>query len=326
MKLQKGFFFFLCFLAYRIEAEPLRVLIDGVHEVSLDNQEGTVVPLSYISSAIIRVEGDTRFFRGIQLDLTAPQSYLAYRGSLASVIYAEMDRIPPLGAADVEARQISFEALPAKILNTWQIPLRSFHGLRTSPYVTVPTGIISLSSFPLLFRLMPVIKGISEELENMVFQLSVKPILSEEGAVRLSFRYPPQLPGRPVTVLMDDEVIENIEEERLLKEGEHHLVILSDDYRNQSRRFMVERAKIMDLLVELQDPTPLIIFESPENAHIFLDNVPVVNPQAPYAVEPGAHEVRFQISDYSIIRPLTVQKGKTYRVALSVDVNITENE
>jgi hypothetical protein len=300
--------------------------MSGTGEVSLDIAESTAVSLSYISSAAISLRGDTRFFRGIQIELNAPQSWLNYQGSLASVIYTNLDRIPPEGAADVNASQISLEALPGKIQNTWQIPLKPNHGLRSSPYITVPTGVIPPESFPLLFRLMPVIKGISQELENMVFQLTVKPILSDEGAIRLSIRYPEQLAGRLVTVLIDDKVVENIREERLLKEGEHNLVVLSEDYRSQNRRFVVERAKIIDLLVELQDTTPLIYFEYPENARIFLDNVPVANPGTPQPVEPGLHEVRFQVSDYSVIRPVTVEKGKTYCVALSVDVNITENE
>jgi hypothetical protein len=129
-----------------------------------------------------------------------------------------------------------------------------------------------------------------------------------------------------VSILIDDKMVENGDEEQLLKEGEHSLVIVSEDYRSLSRRFVVERAKILDVQVELQDPTPLILFEYPENARIFLDNVLVNDPQAPHPVEPGLHEVRFQVSDYSIIRPVTVQKGKTYKVALSVDVDITENE
>jgi hypothetical protein len=196
--------------------------------------------------------------------------------------------------------------------------------LKNSPYATVPTGIVPPLSFPLIFRLMPVIKGISEEMENMTFTLLVKPILGDEGAVKISFRFPEQLPGRAFTVLIDDKVIEKPGEERLLKEGEHDLVVLSEDYRNQSRRFMVERAKVMDLSVELQDPTPLIFFEYPEGAKIFLDDISVSNPQSLQPVEPGFHEVRFQVSDYSIIRPITVQKGKTYKVALSVDVDILE--
>jgi hypothetical protein len=316
----------LWLLGFSVKAEPLRALIEGVHEVSLDSVEGTTVPLSYIGSALIVLEGDTRFFRGIQLELTAPQPWLAYRGSLAAVIYGNLNKIPEPGVADLEVRQFSFEPLPNKIQNIFQIPLREAHGFRNSPYAMVPTGIVPSSSFPLVFRLMPIIKGISEEMENMTFNLLVKPILSDEGAVKINVRFPEQLPGKAFTVLIDDTVIEKPGEERLLKEGEHNLVVLSEDYRNQSRRFLVERARVLDLTLELQDPTPLICFEYPEGAGIFLDNVPVSNPRSFRPVEPGLHEVRFQVSDYSIIRPITVQKGKTYKVALSVDVNIAETD
>ena len=89
---------------------------------------------------------------------------------------------------------------------------------------------------------------------------------------------------------------------------------------------MVERAKILDLAVELLDTTPLLVFESPEGAKIYVDNRQVMDINSPFPVEPGSREVRFQMNNYSIIRPVIVQKGKTYKIALSVDVNITEND
>jgi len=316
----------LLIFSAHLKAEPLRVFIAGEAEISLDRLEGITIPLSYTDTALIHLRGDTRFFRGIQLDLSAPQGFLAYRGHLGSAFYADVNRVPRPGIADLEAKELSFEPLPNRILNTWQIPLRQSHGLRSSPYVTIPTGIVPPASFPMLFRLLPVIKGTSEELEKMVFQLQVRPILSDEGAVKISFIYPEQLPGRPVTVLINDEVIERHNEELLLREGEHHLLILSEDYRNQSRRFMVERARILELQIELQDPTPLLIFEYPEGARIFVNSRQVNDPQAPFPVEPGIHEILFQMSNYTIIRPISVQRGKTYRIALSVDINITENE
>jgi hypothetical protein len=160
----------------------------------------------------------------------------------------------------------------------------------------------------------------------MTFQLSVKPIFSDEGAVRFIPRYPEQLQGRPFTVLIDDVLVENPSIELLLKEGEHHLVILSEDYRNESRRFMVERARVLELAVELQDPTPLIILESPENTRVFLDNRLVRNESEAIPVEPGVHEVKFQVSDYAITKSITVQRGKTYRIALTVDVSVSESD
>jgi hypothetical protein len=326
VKIRYSIVTFLFFLSIQTQAEPVRVLVAGTLEMSVDKPAGASIPLGYNGSAVLSLAGDTRFFRGIELELSAPRAWLANQGSLAVAVYAELDRIPPKGVADINGRRILFEPIPNKLQTVYQIPLRPNHGLRTSPYVTVLPAVILPESYPLLFRIMPVIKGLSEELETMVFQLSAKPILSDEGAVKISFRYPEQLPGKPFTILIDDTVIEAPIEERLLKEGEHHLVILSEDYRNENRRFLVERAKVLDLAIAVQDSTPLIIFEAPENAQIFLDNEPIPGSLEPYPVEPGSHEVRFLVGDYTTIQILNVQRGKTYRVALTVDVNVSESE
>ncbi|MDR2304659.1 MAG: hypothetical protein LBE10_08745 [Treponema sp.] len=314
----------LFFFSFRIEAEPLRVIIQGNLLVSLENTAKLSLPLTYNSSALVSLGEDTRFFKGVELELGAPSAWLSYQGSLAIAMYANPDHIPEAGIADLDAKRIVFEPLPAKIQSVYQIPLRRNHDLRNSPYVSVPTGVIPVTSFPLLIRLMPVLKGMNEELETMNFQLSAKPILGDEGILALSFRWPEQLPGKPFTALIDDVMIENPGESRFLKEGEHHLVILSDDYRNENRRFIIERAKVLELSIELKDPTPVIYFEAPENARIFLNNEPVLNKTAPCLVEPGTHEVQFHIGDYGIFKTLQVQKGKTYKVSMEVDVSVNE--
>jgi hypothetical protein len=307
-------------------AEPLRVVNAGNLLVSLDKPGGDSISLSYADSAVISLGEDIRFFRGIELEFTLPQTYLPHRGSLALVLYGNLDRIPEPGVADLDARQLFIEPIPNKLQVIYQIPIRSGHGLRPSPYVSLPAGIVAPASFPLLFRVMPVDKGLSEEVETMRFQLSAKPLFSDEGAVRVMLRYPEQLPGRPVTVLIDDEVAEKPQEARLLKEGEHRLVIISNDYRNENRRFLIERAKTLALTITLQDTTPLVFFEAPESARIFFDNEAVESGAQPLAAEPGLHEVRFQMSDYSVVKPLTIQRGKTYRVAMEVDVSVSESE
>jgi hypothetical protein len=103
-------------------------------------------------------------------------------------------------------------------------------------------------------------------------------------------------------------------------------VVLSDDYRNESRRFIVEKAKILDLIINLQDPTPLIIFEAPENARIYLNNNLVLRNSGPVPVDPGIHEAKFQVGDYSLSKTISVQRGKTYRVAMAVDIDVEEND
>jgi len=307
-------------------AESFRALVAGSLELSSSNPEGSSISIGSNGSALIRLGKDTRFLRGVELELTAPQGWLAHRGSLAMLVYSELDHQPTKGTNDLEGRRVAFEPLPNKVVTIYQIPIRSPHGLRTSPYAVVLPDTVLPSSFPILFRLMAIIKGMSEELENMTFTLTARPIFSNEGAVKISPRYPQQLRGRPFTVLIDDIVIENPAEERLLREGEHHLVVLSDDYRNESRRFMVERTKTIELLIELQDSTPLIVFESPENAKIFLNNNPVSNDSGPIPVEPGVHEAKFLIGDYTLTKTINVQRGKTYKIAVSLDIDVAESD
>jgi len=313
------------FLAIPLAAESFRSMVMGNIELSAENPEGTSLNLAYNGSALIQLGRGSRFLRGIELELSAPQAWLSHRGSMAMQVYAELDRLPTSGINDLEGRRIAFEPLSNRIKIVYQIPVRRGHGLRTTPYVTVPADTTLPTSFPLLFRLMPIVKGLSEELESMQFLLTARPILGDEGAVRLNFRYPEQLRGKPFTVLIDDVVMENIAEELLIKEGEHHLVVLSDDYRNESRRFLVERAKRSDITIDLQDPAPLIIFEAPENARIFLNNNPISRETGPIPVEPGVYEAKFQVGDYTLTKTITAQRGKTYRVALSVGIDVEEN-
>jgi hypothetical protein len=322
---------FLCSIARLcgssfLGAEQLRILNDGNILVSLDKSGGDSINLSCLGAAVILLDQETRFFRGIEMELTVPQTYMAHRGSLALALYTDLDKTPDPGIADLEARQISMEPIPNKIQIIYQIPIRPGHGLRDSPYATLPAGIVPPESFPLLFRILPAIKGLSEELETMTFRLSVKPILSDEGAVRIIPRYPEHLGRRPFTTLIDDEVVERPQDTRLLKEGEHSLVIISDDYRNENRRFVIERGKILELGIALQDTIPLVYFEAPDNALIFFDNETVDSNRQPISTEPGLHEVRFQMGDYTMVKPVTILRGKTYRVALAVDVFIAESD
>ena len=317
----------LLFPLISLHAESFRTVVEDSFLVSHEKPEGVSFPMGINSSVIFNLDGEIRFLRGIELELSAPQIWLSYRNSLVMAVYNNINPQTASGAADMDGDKIAFEPLPAKLQIVYQLPVRQSHGLRTTPYITVPvTGVVQPSTFPILFSLSPTMKGLTNEFENMTFRMTVRPILSDEGAVRVVTRYPPQLRNRPITVLINDSVINNLSEYVFLKEGEHHLLILSDDYRNESRRFVVERARLLDLVIELQDPTPVLVFEAPQNAEIFLDNAPLTVGREPVMVEPGQHEVRFRIGDYTVIRTLNVQRGKTYRVALEMDMTIDEIE
>jgi hypothetical protein len=309
-----------------LQAQPFRTFVEGSIEINADKPAGGSFTVGINSSVLLTLAGDTRFIRGVEIEINAPQTWLQYRGSLVMVVYNSINPQTASGIADINGTQTALEPLPARLQILFQLPIRQSHGLRTTTSVIVPGNIALPSTFPVLFRIMPVIKGLSIELENMTFNLTARPIYSDEGAVRLITNYPAQLKDKPFTMLIDDKVISNIQEQIVLKEGEHHLVILSDDYRNESRRFIVERSKVLDLTIELQDPTPVLFFEGPQNSLIYLNNTRIFNNYEPVTVQPGMHEIRFQVGDYTVTQNLNVQRGKTYRIALNVDMLIQESD
>ncbi|MDR0668587.1 MAG: hypothetical protein LBF95_00775 [Treponema sp.] len=297
-------------------AEEPRAEVLGMVPLEIARGVQSRVSIPHNGAALVSAGEDWRFFRGLELECAAPAEWLSYPDSLALSVDTDL--------AGTDGRRFFYEVLPGKLRTVYRIPLREAHGMESTPYARVLPGYVPPASFPILIRLVP-LNGTGNELEKMNFEISIRPILGDEGAVRIGFRYPEHLPDRPFSVLIDDRAVET-PVDLLLKAGEHRLLVLSDDYRNENRLFLVERGRVLDLDIALEDPTPLLFFEAPEQAVIFLDNRALEGTRGPVPVEPGFHEVRFQVSDYSIAKTIQVQRGKTYRVAITVDVDVAESE
>ncbi|HPC70673.1 MAG TPA: hypothetical protein PLB48_02600 [Treponema sp.] len=316
----------LCLLSILspLGAETFRTTLKGSVEISPLKPEGKSLTLTYIDAVLVTLSPESAFLRGIEVELKVPQVYLKYRSSVGMSLYNGLKEIQKPGVVDFQLERLAFEIIPAKLQAVYHIPLRQGHGLKTSPYVTVPTGIVQPQTFPLLIRLMPLIKGLSEEVETMEFGLTIRPIIADEGALKLHIRTPDSKKDKPFTVLIDDTVIQDFSKEQILKSGEHHLSIISEDYRSESRTFIIERARTLDVSIDLRDTTPILQFEAPDNTKVYLDDDLINNLRQLKTVEPGVHTVRFQVGDYSVVKQLTIEKGKTYKVVLTVDVSVNE--
>jgi hypothetical protein len=307
-----------------LNAEIFRVLVKDRIKLNDDMVSGVSVSLSYDDSVLISLDQDIRFIRGIELELTAPQSWLNYEGSIAAGLYSNIGKIPGTTPVYVEAAPLFFEPLPNKIQTVYQIPLHARHGLRDTPYLTLFKTPVSPKNFPVLFRLTSVTKEWNNELKNLRFQLNVKPIFSDEGLLIVNVQRPKYPPNGSYSLLIDEQVTDNLSDGIFIKEGEHSLTLLSQDYRAEKRRFVIERGKTLSLSIVLHDLTPLLIFEAPKQARIFVDDAPVARTSVPLAVEPGKHDIRIQLSDYTIMKTAAIEKGKTYRIAIIMDMRIEE--
>jgi len=303
-------------------AEGFRVRSMTPITVDATVPEPQTVEIGYNDAIGVVFAQNPAYIKAIEIEVKIPKSMLEYQNSMAWGLYRKVQPLPNAKKIDYQAEEISLQSLPSRLTFVLQIPLRKDHGLKTSPYATVLQSIQDPSKGPLLFRLLPIMKGLPEDIEAIGFTVRIKPILADEGAFRLGIEYP-QGEQKPVTVYIDDVPVQNPKATQILATGTHHLSVVSDDYRNELRVFTVEQARMTELSVRMQDTAPRLYLLAPENARVYLDDVELANAKDGMVIEPGDHTVRFTIGDYEVTRPLTIEKGKDYTVSMLIDVNIT---
>jgi hypothetical protein len=311
--------FALCFAP--VTAETVKAPLAGKLIIDTTKNEAVTVAFPESQAVMLDIDGDVRFLRGVELELTSPQSAFA-KSTYVLTLYRDVKEANET-PDEREAKPLYTESLAGKIAPVYQIPFRSDSGLRRTPYVTILPETLDETAFPLLVRVTP---AKTSPDETALFHLSARPVFSDEGAVKVTIRYPQLLRDRPVSVLVDDEVMEDMGAALFLREGEHQLLVISEDYRTESRRFFVDRGKTTDIFITLKDTTPLLLFEAPDRALIFINNRRIISTDTPYPITPGIYDIKIQVSDYTIIKTVQVQKGKTYRIAFTVDMSVNETD
>jgi hypothetical protein len=293
--------------------------------VTVDSQkpEAQSVELGYYDALGILFPKNTAFIRGVEIEVKTPQGMLSYQNGMAYGLYRKATPAPNAGAIDYQAEQITLQPLPSRLSFVLQIPLQKNHGLKTGPYSTVLNYVHDAAKGPLVFRLLPVMKGLPDNIESLKFTVRIKPILANEGAMQLKLAYPEE-PSKPVAVRVDEMPVQNPDSLLVLNPGEHHLSIVSDDYRNEVRVFTVEPARVTDIAIKMKETTPHLTLVAPANAVILLDGKKIEANRDNVVIDEGNHLIMFKIGDYELTRQLAVEKGRDYTVTMLIDVNVSE--
>jgi hypothetical protein len=306
-------------------AEDLRVQLTGV--VTANGEDSSRASMSFADGAALTLPEDVEFMDGIELELKIPRAAQAAKGAFLLLIYKRVSPAPDPSVVSYSAERVAMLVIPAKVSENYQIPLRADHGIKAGPYA-VSLPMVRPQDFPIVVRLMPAIKGLSPELEAAAFSLKAKPVLRDEGHVSLALSWEAGLdPGSPLTVAIDDREIKEYLKPISLKSGAHALRVSGPDVRDRFQSFSLERGQRLTLDVALEDVVPRLVLEYPEKTLVELDGKRLeLASGAAMALSPGDHVVSFTVGDYSIQRKLSVRRGRTYRVALLVDVRVEEGE
>ena len=277
--------------------------------------------------AIILPE-DTTFFQGIELEIKIPEVLSRYYGSVAYSLYTGLTPMPTENTINYTGTREMIDTMPGRLSLNLIVPLTEPNTIKKNPYTITLPAVYTLESAVIFFRLQLVMKGIPENYEKEPFIITVKPVYIDKGRMSLNVTYPVDENGErlefPYTVFVDEELVALEEQKLILDAGSHHISMVSDHYRNETRTFAIEPGKTTTVDVELRDIAPTLQFVTPDNTQIFLDGREIPYTKDAFAISQGEHIIRFIVGDYETVQPIQAVNGRSYVISLSLDVEVTE--
>ncbi|HUX42170.1 MAG TPA: hypothetical protein VMV83_13470 [Rectinemataceae bacterium] len=303
-------------------AEDLRTLI-GASIVLPQDPQGVQVSIAYNEAVGISWSKDLNFVQGFEIEVKSPAAALAMPGSIAWEMWKNVDPVPDKNHYGYSGDRILTQVLPGRAGVVYQIPTRGDNNLKDGPFATVLPTVVDPASFPFVFRLIPISKGSTPDVERAKFSVRVRPLFTDEGGLRVGFKYPAGVEKGDFSVQVDGSEVDP-SGLLVLKPGSHSLHVASTVYREESRSFSIEQGRVLDMSIELEDTTPILFVEAPDSAVLSLDGSRLDRSKTSFTVEPGEHTVLCRLGDYSMTRKFTAYRGKSYRLVLSIDLAVQE--
>ena len=224
--------------------------------------------------------------------------------------------------------------MPGKLSWVLQIPLTQGAQFKTNQYTKTIEKIPSAEGNFVFIRLQQIMKGVPDEVMNSKITFTVRPILSDKGLLKIKLESPETTEAQEnseeenITVFVDNTpyILDDLEQGLLLGTGVHNISVISENYRTEVRKVRIDQAKITDVAIALKSIEPAVIITAPEGSQVFLDDEVFSNTGKEFTISEGDHKIRCVIGDYEIVRTLSVTKGRTYKVNLTVDLQISETE
>lgn len=324
-------FFFAPFI---LSAETFRVGQCHVVNLKEETDFSAVKKLGLNDSIAIYLPEERLFLEGIEIKMDIPEETAMWRDCCGAYVYDGIRPAPSEQQIDFTGNKIFFGVLPGKLSWVLQIPLTQNASFKTNQYTKTIEKIPSTQGNFVFVRLQQVMKGVPDEVMNSKITFNVRPILSDKGLVTIGFEYPQsesqseteEIPN--ITVFVDNAPYSQqaVAEGLLLTSGIHNVSVISENYRTEVRKVRIDQAKKSELLIELKSIEPTVIITAPEGAIVYLDDQLFESLNKEFVLTEGDHKVRCVIGDYEIVRTLSVSKGRTYKVNLTVDLQISEDE
>lgn len=319
-----GQFIFSLFLLNSVMyAESFRVSKTYVAEVTQDIKSEATVRAGIMDAIAIKLPEDQIFIEGLELKFEIPEAVASWTDSVACSIYSNIKPAPKSTQIDYSGTRTFVTTLPGKLSWVMQIPLTPTNSIKSNNYTTKVDAIIKPENNFVFVRLQPVMKGIPEETYNSIVPVTIKPILSKKGLLKVNLSAAENTTLEPCTVYIDDKLLP-ADNTMLLDTGIHNISVISEAYRNEVRTVRIDQAKSTEISIEMKSIEPTLLITAPEGTSVTFDDEPCNIIGKEFVITEGDHKIKFSIGDYELVRQISAIKGRTYKANFALDLQIEE--
>lgn len=311
---------FFCFLTLGLPAgaDALRGTIKGTVQ-----PEGAPVVVELEDLVQVDLPAETQFTRALEVEVQIPRELIPYRSNFAVFVYQNF-AAGKAGSGGTGER-IALEVLPPSGKFYLQIPLIPKAGLKAG----LDTAVVKITqtpekSFPLALTILPIDKGLPSEIQKAQFTIRSKVLSHNLGGLNI---VTPGLTSdqRKKLQISVNGAAQTSEKLIVLEPGLVSIELSLAGYKKVALNSSINRGKVTDLTVPLEEENPQVLFEVPEGTQVFLDGKKILwKPLVPLPVEKGIHQIQFILGGYQVTDNFEVRKGGTLKVALALRVETSE--
>lgn len=278
-------------------------------------------------AVIILLPEDKTFLQGYELFFKVPQTVAEWRDSVAWCFYDPVSPEPDENIIDYTGEHGPIGTFNSLSINV-QVPLdeNCKDTIKRNAYSKFMEKFPVPQNNKVFLRMQLAMKGVPEDIDQKYFEITAKPILNEKGRLLINAVPPAETELQSYTVYVDGNAEEIDESGLIIDSGIHDISIVSDFYRNELRTVTVEKAQNTSVNIQLRDIAPSLVINCPDIAELFLDDEPVENNREPFTVSQGEHQLRITAGNYETLRTINALNGRSYRISVSIEVDLEEEE
>ena len=315
-------------------AETFRVAQCHIIELTEDTAFSATKKAGLNDSIAVYIPEERFFLEGIEFKMDIPEDMAIWRDCCGAYIYDDIRPAPKAQQIDYSGSKIFFGVVPGKLSWILQLPLTKNAQFKTNQYTKTIEAVPAANGNFVFLRLQQIMKGVPDEVMNAKITITVRPILSDKGLLKIKLSTPSgselKADGQEnnISIFIDNEAFltQDAQKGFVLGTGIHNVSVISENFRTEVRKVRIDQAKTTELEIVLKGIEPTVIITAPEGATVYLDDEKFEDLGKEVEISEGDHKIRCGIGDYEIVRSISVTKGRSYKVNLTVDLQISEDE